>query len=102
MKKYVGLYIYKFKRLEKPKSMNRQMLMRLFDAYGISSGLLARESTYAAGLEALLKAAKDKLDAAWAIKNFLNKHYDLWGGTMERVIPLPGHGESIGKTARSC
>lgn len=77
--------IYKFKRLEKPKSMNRQMLMRLFDAYGISSGLLASESTYAAGLEALLKAAKDKLDAAWAMKNYLNKHYDLWGST---IIPM--------------
>ena len=74
--------IYKFKRLEKPKSMNRQMLMRLFEAYGISTGLLASESTYAAGLEALLKAAKEKLDAAWSIKNYLQKHYDLWGSTI--------------------
>ena len=37
--------IYQFKRLEKPKSMNRQMLTRLFDAFGISAGLLASEST---------------------------------------------------------
>lgn len=74
--------IYRFKRLEKPRSMNRRMLIRLFDTYGISSGLLASESTYATGLETLQKAAKEKLDAAWAIKNFLNKHYELWGSAI--------------------
>ena len=77
--------IYNFKRLEKPKSMNRQMLMRLFDAYGISSGLLASESTYATALESLLKVAQEKVDAAWNMKNFLQKHYNLWGNT---IIPM--------------
>ena len=77
--------IYNFKRLEKPKSMNRQMLMRLFDAYGISSGLLASESTYATALESLLKIAQEKVDAAWNMKNFLQKHYNLWGNT---IIPM--------------
>ena len=77
--------IYSFKRLEKPKSMNRQMLMRLFDAYGISSGLLASESTYSTALESLLKVAQEKVDAAWNMKNFLQKHYNLWGNT---IIPM--------------
>lgn len=77
--------IYNFKRLEKPKSMNRQMLMRLFDAYGISSGLLASESTYSTALESLLKVAQEKVDAAWNMKNFLQKHYNLWGNT---IIPM--------------
>ena len=77
--------IYNFKRLEKPKSMNRQMLMRLFDAYGISSGLLASESTYSTALESLLKAVQEKVDVAWNMKNFLQKHYNLWGNT---IIPM--------------
>lgn len=77
--------IYSFKRLEKPKSMNRQMLMRLFDAYGISSGLLASESTYSTALESLLKVAQEKVDASWNMKNFLQKHYNLWGNT---IIPM--------------
>ena len=64
--------------------MNRQMLMRLFDAYGISSGLLASESTYSTALESLLKVAQEKVDAAWNMKNFLQKHYNLWGNT---IIP---------------
>ena len=78
------LDIYHFKRLEKPKSMNRQMLMRLFDAYGISTGLLASESTLNAAHDSLQKVAKEKSEAAWTMKNFLNKQYTLWGNT---IIP---------------
>lgn len=70
--------IYNFKRLEKPKSMNRQMLMRLFDAYGISTGLLASESTLDTACAELQKAAKEKIDAAWEAKNFLKKYSSLW------------------------
>ncbi len=77
--------IYNFKRMEKPKSMNRQMLMRLFDAYGISSGLLASESTYSTALESLLKVAQEKVDAAWNMKNYLQKYNNLWGNT---IIPI--------------
>ena len=77
--------IYTFKRLEKPKTMNRQMLMRLFDAYGISGGLLASESTFAAALESLLKTAQEKVNAAWNTRNFLQKHHSLWGDT---IIPM--------------
>ena len=86
--------IYNFKRLEKPKSMNRQMLMRLFDAYGISSGLLASESTYSTALESLLKVAQEKVDDAWNMKNFLQKHYNLWGNT---IIPMGTANQMIEK-----
>lgn len=72
------LSIYNFKRLEKPKSMNRQMLMRLFDAYGISTGLLASESTFDTACAELQKAANAKIEAAWNAKNFLKKHSSLW------------------------
>lgn len=99
------LDIYSFKRLEKPKSMNRQMLMRLFDVYGISPGLLASETTYAAALDALQKAAKEKIDAAWSIKNFLNKQPALWGSPilpsgkastlMERITNVHTTGDDI-------
>lgn len=99
--------IYNFKRLEKPKSMNRQMLMRLFDAYGISSGLLASESTYSTALESLLKVAQDKVDAAWNMKNFLQKHYCLWGntiipmGTATKLAEKIGYVHTIGDDIRS-
>ncbi len=76
--------IYNFKRLEKPKSMNRQMLNRLFDDYDISNGLLASETTYASALESLMKAAKDNVDAAFELKGFLQKQSSLWG---EYIIP---------------
>ena len=72
------LQIYNFKRLEKPKSMNRQMLMRLFDAYGISSGLLASEATLETACTELQKKAKEQIDAAWAAKNFIKKYSALW------------------------
>ena len=88
--------IYNFKRLEKPKSMNRQMLMRLFDAYGISNGLLASESTYATALESLLKVAQEKVDAAWSMKNYLNKHHSLWGNT---IIPMGTANQMVDKIA---
>ena len=77
--------IYNFKRLEKPKSMNRQMLNRIFDDYGISNGLLASETTYASALEALLKAAKENVDAAFELKGFLQKQSSLWS---EYIIPI--------------
>ena len=77
--------IYNFKRIEKPKSMNRQMLNRLFDDYGLSTGLLASETTYAAALEQLLKAAKDQVDAAFEMKGFLQKQSSLWS---EYIIPI--------------
>lgn len=88
------LDIYNFKRLEKPKSMNRQMLMRLFDAYGISSGLLASESTYSTALESLLKVAQEKVDTAWNMKNYLQKHHNLWGNT---IIPMGTANQMIEK-----
>lgn len=56
LSKISPLDIYNFKRLEKPKTMNRQMLTRLFDLYGISSGLLASETTYPQALQQLLAA----------------------------------------------
>lgn len=99
--------IYNFKRLEKPKSMNRQMLMRLFDAYGISSGLLASESTYSTALESLLKVAQEKVNAAWNMKNFLQKHYCLWGntiipmGTATKLAEKIGYVHTIGDDIRS-
>lgn len=99
--------IYNFKRLEKPKSMNRQMLMRLFDAYGISSGLLASESTYSSALESLLKVAQEKVNAAWNMKNFLQKHYCLWGntiipmGTATKLAEKIGYVHTIGDDIRS-
>ena len=88
------LEIYNFKRLEKPKSMNRQMLMRLFDAYGVSSGLLASESTYSTALESLLKVAQEKVDTAWNMKNYLQKHHNLWGNT---IIPMGTANQMIEK-----
>ena len=77
--------IYQFKRLEKPKSMNRQMLTRLFDAFGISAGLLASESTYPQALQTLLKAAQEHGNRALTLKQFLAKSVSLWG---EMLIPL--------------
>ena len=70
--------IYNFKRLEKPKSMDRQMLMRLFDAYEISNGLLASEGTLETACTELQKKAKEQIDAAWAAKNFVKKYSALW------------------------
>jgi hypothetical protein len=99
--------IYNFKRLEKPKSMNRQLLIRLFDAYGISNGLLASESTYSTALETLLKVAQQKVDDAWNMKNFLQKHYNLWGNTIipmgiaNQLIEKIGHVHTIGDDIRS-
>lgn len=97
--------IYKFKRLEKPKSMNRQLLMRLFDALGISSGLLASDSTFDAAHAQLMKVAQEKVNAALEIKNFLNKNYTLWGNyiistgeaaqLMERVTAVHTIGDDI-------
>lgn len=77
--------IYQFKRLEKPKSMNRQMLTRLFDAFGISAGLLASESTYPQALQELLKKAQEHGNRALTLKQFLAKSVSLWG---EMLIPL--------------
>ena len=77
--------IYYFKRLEKPKTMNVQMLMRLFEAYDVSTGLLASESTYPQALEPLQKRAKELGDRALQLKNYLQKNYSLWG---EFIIPM--------------
>jgi hypothetical protein len=76
--------IYHFKRLEKPKTMNRQMLNRLFDALDISTGLLASETTYPQALEELQKRAKAYGDQALKMKGFLDKSVTLWG---ESLIP---------------
>lgn len=77
--------IYRFKRLEKPKTMNRQMLTRLFDAFDISSGLLASETTYPQALQSLQKAAQEYGNRALTLKNHLSKNVTLWG---EMVIPM--------------
>lgn len=79
------LDIYQFKRLEKPKSMNRQMLTRLFDAFDVSSGLLASESTYPQALDTLQKKAQDIGNMALGLKNFLSKNVSVWG---EMLIPM--------------
>ena len=79
------LDIYRFKRLEKPKTMNRQMLTRLFDLYDISTGLLASETTYPQALQQLLKEAQNFGNQAITLKNFLMKNASVWG---EMLIPL--------------
>lgn len=76
--------IYGFRRLEKPKTMNRQMLTHLFDAFDISTGLIAAEATYPQALEALLKAAQEVGNRALSLKHHLMKNGTLWG---EMVIP---------------
>ena len=78
------LDIYGFKRLEKPKSMNRQMLTRLFDLYNVSSGLLASESTYPQALEQLLKVAQNTGNRAIELKTFLGREVSVWG---ELLLP---------------
>ncbi len=94
--------IYNFKRLEKPKTMNRQMLNRLFDALDISTGLLASETTYPQALEELQKRVKAYGDQALKMKGFLDKSVTLWG---ESLIPtnqaeiLKGQITSVHKTA---
>lgn len=77
--------IYEFKRLEKPKSMNRRMLIRLFEAYGVPSGLLASEATFPSALEQLQKAAQEKGHAALVLKNELARNPSLWD---EFLIPM--------------
>ena len=77
--------IYGFKRLEKPKSMNRQMLTRLFDALNVPSGLLASESTYPQALQALLREAQAHGNRALTLKQFLAKNVPVWG---EMLIPV--------------
>ncbi len=74
-----------FKRLEKPKSMNRQMLTRLFDAFDVSSGLLASESTYPQALDTLQKKAQETGNTALTLKSFLMKNVSVWG---ELLIPM--------------
>lgn len=85
LSKISPLDIYNFKRLEKPKTMNRQMLTRLFDLYGISSGLLASETTYPQALQQLLAAAQNIGNQAIQLKTFLAKNVSVWG---ELLIPL--------------
>lgn len=71
--------IYKFKRLEKPKTMNLQLLTRLFDALGIQAGLLASDSNLDAAHAHLMQIAQERANTALTTKNFLNKNYSLWG-----------------------
>lgn len=74
-----------FKRLEKPKTVNRQMLTRLFDMYDISAGLLVSETTYPQALEQLQKEAQAKAEQAFKLKMFLSKNVCVWG---EMLIPM--------------
>ena len=71
--------LYNFKRLEKPKTVNFIMLKRLFDDFDVSTGLLASETTYNQAAETLLKAVKEKGDAALMKKIALSKNPMLWG-----------------------
>ena len=61
------------------------MLTRLFDLYGISSGLLASETTYPQALQQLLAAAQNIGNQAIQLKTFLAKNVSVWG---ELLIPL--------------
>lgn len=71
--------ICRFRRLEKPKSVNFIMLKRLFEDFGVSAGLLISETTYDQAAEALLKAVKEKGDAALMLKSSLGRQPMLWG-----------------------
>ena len=82
------LDIYGFKRLEKPKSMNRQMLTRLFDLYNVSSGLLASEGTYPQALEQLLKAAQNTGNRAIELKTFLGREVSVRGFSMGKYCAV--------------
>lgn len=73
------LDLYNFKRLEKPKTVNFIMLKRLFNDFDVSTGLLASETTYNQAAETLLKAVKERGDAALMKKVALGKNPMLWG-----------------------